>query len=395
MKIAIVTNGSLPVPSVLGGGVETLLTKFIEENEISLKHTLEVFSIENEEAKENAHKYKYTKIIYMGKKERGLIDKVKYRLFHRYPLDSPYSYKSVAKYIEKNNFDKVIIENTTWPFEYYSKKFGNKLFLHIHNDWINNECTRKDIENFRNAIERINKVIVVSNYMKKRVTGTDVRDDKVKVLYNCTDISKYGINDELEIKVRKKYEINTDEKVLLYVGRISPEKGVKELIQACKKISDSKLVLMIVGRMEENNLYVEELKRLASTCSNRIIFTGYIDNEKLYELYSMIRVQIIPSIWEEPFGLVAIEALYRGVPVICTESGGLTEVVKKEYGMLVKKDENIVEHLHMAITKIMDDSYWLKLKEGAVIFSKTETQYSRENYYLNFIKILENNENID
>lgn len=388
MNIAILSNGSLPVPSVKGGGVETLITRFIEQNEIKKEHTITVFSIDDIEAESEAKKFINTKIIYMSKTKRSFTDRLRYRLFGKYPINSPYSYKKAVKYIKNNNFDKVIIENTTWPIEYCAKTFGDKLYVHLHNDWINNDCSEREIKHFRQNISKLNKVIVVSNFMKKRVINAGIQEEKVRVLYNCTDIVKYKTDENVERDIRTKYGIARDKKVILYIGRLCEEKGVRELIEAFKRIEYNNIVLMIVGKMEKDDPYSREIQELAEQCDNRVIFTGYVDNKRIYEIYSVTQFQVIPSIWEEPFGLVAIEALYRGIPVICTNSGGLTEIVDDECGIIVEKNDDIVTNLTVAMNRLLDDKIFCKFIEGVKEFAKKENRFNENNYYANFTNIL-------
>jgi glycosyltransferase involved in cell wall biosynthesis len=110
---------------------------------------------------------------------------------------------------------------------------------------------------------------------------------------------------------------------LLYVGRIDDRKGIETLIRALALLpADSSLA--IVGRGADD--YVESLRALADACGvgGRVRF-GAVDRSELRETYAGADVCVFPSEWDEPFGLVPIEAMACGTPVIATGTGGSAE----------------------------------------------------------------------
>lgn len=395
MKIAIITAGSLPVPNVRGGGVETLVTKFLEENENG-KQDITVFSTDDDAAKQKTKEYKYTKFIFMEYRKQTIFDKLKFKLFNKYSVNSPYSYKQAAKYIEDNNFDRVIIENTTWPIECFSKKFGDRLFIHLHNDWINGDCPKKDQKIFRESINRSGGIVGVSKFIKDRILEIDGIDEgKVSVLYNCTDINKNKTELSIDEKkdIRQKYNINAESEVILYTGRICEEKGVLELVEAFNRFEKRNLTLLIVGSVQSGKTIIDEYTNsVLDKCkesSNQVIFTGYIDYYELYKVYSIAKIQVVPSVWEEPFGLTAIEGLSNGIPVICTNSGGLPEIVDESCGIVIEKDQDVVGNIYNAIKKMLsDDALYQKLRAGAKTQIENETEFENSEYYKRYINII-------
>ena len=111
---------------------------------------------------------------------------------------------------------------------------------------------------------------------------------------------------------------------LLYVGQINKFKGVHLLLQAFEEIKDTDVELHIVGTGPE----LATLKKLASR-DPRIIFHGFVTRHALQDFYAEAHVVIIPSLWPEPFGMVAIEAFAFGTPVIASRSGGLNEIIQE------------------------------------------------------------------
>ncbi|MFH1133477.1 MAG: glycosyltransferase family 4 protein [Nanoarchaeota archaeon] len=134
-------------------------------------------------------------------------------------------------------------------------------------------------------------------------------------------------------QVRKKYGLGKDP-VLLYVGRISPHKGVHLLIEAYKVAKQKKprLKLLIVGK----DTFPGYTKKLRAMADQGVIFTGFIPEEMLAKFYGSCDIYTTASLWEG-FDLPAAEAQACGKPVVAFSIGSHPEVVKK--GLLVKEGD--------------------------------------------------------
>jgi glycosyltransferase involved in cell wall biosynthesis len=108
---------------------------------------------------------------------------------------------------------------------------------------------------------------------------------------------------------------------VLYVGRLTAAKGVREAVKAWRRSGiDLPLVLAGTGPMRA------ELEALAAEGQDPPLqVLGWVERERLSALYQRARALLLPSRWQEPFGIVGIEALSFGVPVVAWESGGVTE----------------------------------------------------------------------
>lgn len=170
------------------------------------------------------------------------------------------------------------------------------------------------------------KVICCSNYMKEEVTRFfNTPPDKILVIPNGVDVTKFeGVSCSNEFRARYATE---HEKIVLYVGRLVPEKGVHVLLGAMPGVlrSHPEAKLVVVGE----GYYKEELMRMSvhMGISQKVYFTGYVDDWTLKSLYKCASVAVFPSIYE-PFGIVALEAMASGVPVAVSDTGGLSEIVE-------------------------------------------------------------------
>ncbi|HBN07373.1 MAG TPA: hypothetical protein DD435_01570 [Cyanobacteria bacterium UBA8530] len=178
------------------------------------------------------------------------------------------------------------------------------------------------------------RTIVCSDYMFRELQGLfQVPQDKMDIIPNGIDYQKFDFSFEAK-PFRRRYALDY-EKIILFVGRMVPEKGAQVIIEAApdvlKEYPDAKFVL--VGR----GGFLDELKRRANELSvaHKIHFTGYVDDDTLLRLYKVASVFTAPSLYE-PFGIVALEGMGAQVPVVVSDTGGLGEIVEhKRSGLTV------------------------------------------------------------
>lgn len=170
------------------------------------------------------------------------------------------------------------------------------------------------------------EVIVNSNYMKnelQRLFGLPF--EKINVVPNGVNLNLYsGV--ERDYEFRRKYAAD-NEKIILFVGRLVYEKGIQNLIAAMPKVlnsyHDAKLIVAGKGGM------MDELKAQVNSMgiSNKVYFTGYLNSKDVTKMYKCADVAVFPSTYE-PFGIVALEGMLSGTPVVVSDIGGLNEIVE-------------------------------------------------------------------
>lgn len=176
------------------------------------------------------------------------------------------------------------------------------------------------------------EVIVNSNYMKRELQYQfGLPFEKINVVPNGINVNMFsGV--ERDYDFRRQYAAD-HEKIILFMGRLVYEKGVQHLVSAMPKIlagyHDAKLVIAGKGGM------TDELKAQVNAMgiSNKVYFTGYMDAKQVCKMYKCADVSVFPSTYE-PFGIVALEAMLSGTPVVVSDIGGLNEIVNHgENGM--------------------------------------------------------------
>lgn len=147
-------------------------------------------------------------------------------------------------------------------------------------------------------------------------------------------------------KIKPKLESSGE---FLYFGRLDETKGIQVTIEAFRKNLSKEVKFHIAG----SGPYENKLKKLAND-DQRIIFHGFLEKEKLEFLINQCSYLIVPSIWYEPFGLVIIESLNRGMPVIASKIGAIPEIITNEYnGFLFEPEDS--DSLSNIITKTIGD----------------------------------------
>jgi glycosyltransferase involved in cell wall biosynthesis len=195
------------------------------------------------------------------------------------------------------------------------------------------------------------RIIVNSEYMKGEVKHVfKVPGDKIDIIPNGVDLDKFD-GYEKDINFRRKYA-KDNEKIIFFVGRLVNEKGVHVLIDSVPKVlqyyNDAKFI--IAGKGPQ----LEDLKAKANYMgvSHKVHFTGYIKDEELLKIYKCADVAVFPSLYE-PFGIVALEGMVANVPVVVSDTGGLSGIVEhgvdgmKSYtGNANSLADSILEILH-------------------------------------------------
>jgi len=165
------------------------------------------------------------------------------------------------------------------------------------------------------------KVIVCSQSMKNEVRDLfSLPEDKLQVVYN-------GVKPVSRLPRRTKTKFAAaDEDLVFFVGRLVREKGVQLLVEAAPQVlrehPGAKFVIAGSGPMEGQ---LREMVR-QSGLEQKFYFTGYIDNATRNQLFASATAAVFPSLYE-PFGIVALEAMACGTPVVVADTGGLGEIV--------------------------------------------------------------------
>ena len=237
-------------------------------------------------------------------------------------------------------------------------------------------------------------VISISEFCRREWLSVPSEKKNVFVLRNGIDLDKFSkrISHSERLSLRNKLGLSENDIIVIYVGRVIPVKGVKELVVAMKLLQDKNVKLILVGSSSfakgKKTAYTEEISCLIEEMENQIIPLGYIANEDLYKYYQIADMQAIPSMCEEAAGLVAIEGMASGLPLVVTRSGGMVEYVDDECALIVDKEKDVERNLSEAIKTLAVDAA-LRKRMGAHGMERSKL-FSKENFYMNFVYIIRN-----
>ena len=183
-----------------------------------------------------------------------------------------------------------------------------------------------------------------------------VPKDRLKTIYCFSDLDKFIRSEESAAeKIRKQYRVKPDDFLLGVVGDVIPRKGQKLLLESLPRLltTHPNVKLAIVGRFLRDQPYVRQIRRfvLKNGLADRVIWTGRSDQVQNH--MRAMDACIVPSV-AEPLGLVAMEAMAVGTPVVASNVGGLPEIIETERNGLLF-DRKHPESLRQAIERLIDD----------------------------------------
>ena len=199
---------------------------------------------------------------------------------------------------------------------------GKPLIVHIHSTEFDRSGENVnqmiyDIE--RQGMHRANKVIAVSHYTRSTVIDRyGVNGENVEVVYN--GVERNGSWSLAETGIDK------DEKLVLFLGRITMQKGPEYFLHAAKKVLDlmDDVKFVMVGSGDMMHRAIEMAAELG--IGHKVLFTGFLRGEDVQKIYQMADLYVMPSV-SEPFGIAPLEALNHDVPVIISKQSGVSEVL--------------------------------------------------------------------
>lgn len=390
----VVPEYGLPVPAVQGGAIETLLTMLIGQNEKIQDFKFVVISPKQKGVTLEKETYQFTKVYHLpGARRKNAIQEFFSKVYIKMGIYFPKLFPNVEKYyrrayriMKKNKVDYVIAEGVE-PRQcvLFSMRFGKEnVALHMHHHFV------RQLE--WDSI--FGKYIAVSNFIANEWKKGYDESENISIFQNCVESSRFECRLELQEReqLRESLGFQKDDYVVLFCGRMIPEKGIRELIQAVLLIEDKTVKLLIVGSsnfaLGNSGEFAAETEKLIQSNKDKIRYTGYIENHELYRYYQCADVQVIPSLYEEAAGLVALEGALSGLPMIITRSGGMVEYVDEKYTEIVEKDANVSEHLRDKIEFLRKTPQRCEeMTKKAFSYAK---KYSKEYYYQQFRDLIVN-----
>lgn len=226
------------------------------------------------------------------------------------------------------------------------------------------EYYQRKVKNLKNA----DILLAISNYTQQEgIENLNIPESKV--ISNTLAIDSFfhpmNISDVDRASLFEKFKITKS--IVLYTGGADERKNLPRLIQAYASLASdlrSEHQLIFAGKMPEGD--VVQLRHQAKSAglkNNELVFTGYINDEELVQLYNLCELYVFPS-WHEGFGLPALEAMACGAAVIGSNTSSLPEVIGREAALFDPFDvSSITKKIYQALT---DRTFREKLKSDGL-----------------------------
>ncbi|HAT48835.1 MAG: glycogen synthase [Nitrospirae bacterium] len=241
----------------------------------------------------------------------------------------------------------------------------------------------------KTALESADGIIAVSNGMKDDILRFfDVDPNRISVIYNGIDIQEYQETDKVD--ALEKYGVDPNKPIVLFVGRITRQKGIIHLVNAIKHINDEAQIVLCAGAPDTDDLLhemEEGVRKVSEKRKNVIWIQKMLSKKEVIQFYSRASVFCCPSIYE-PFGIINLEAMACRTPVVASAVGGIVEIVQHgQTGYLVEFEQyqespfeptnppEFSKSLALAINKVLDDKSLMK-SMGDKGRARVEAQFS-------------------
>ncbi|MGG3883562.1 glycosyltransferase family 4 protein [Brevibacillus panacihumi] len=328
MHIAIISPGPFSVPPVKGSSVEhdiDEVTKMMDpEHQVTI-YTRKCATYPKSSVEEN-------------------------RRFVRYRYNGPKPYlQKIMNHLRRHKPDVIMVENRPQYVLALKRRFPKiPVFVNMHSHVYASPAMISP-KKMRRVVRIADGFITNSEYLRRYfMTKCKIPAAKIQAVHLGVDVSPYQ-QAKLHYtvkKLRKQLDLLPEHRVLFYAGRLIRAKGVHVLLRAFRKVSEQDPLarLVIVGGTgygsNRLNPYVRELKKLAKPLGDKVKFVKFVPSAQMPLYYQIGDVVATPSVWQEAFCRVNLEAMASGKPVITTPRGGIGEVVTHQgSGFLIPPKE--------------------------------------------------------
>lgn len=369
MKLAIIMPPIHPMPPVNGAGLERMIDIFLHANEQAADPIeITVFSRSDSRAAELADSFLHSTYVYLDvTRSEPRSNRVKCWFAERFGGEAMrFDYcRELKKALRKSEFDEILLADC---FEYATAvaKTTRKLPLLYARGIFFGEEHHHAAKKFR----YISRFIFSSDFLKNKAIKAGVPEKRSAILRDCVDTAMFDAERFTSIRAEKraKYGLSDDDILLVFVGRVVPDKGVIELVKAVAQSSwsRSKLKLLIVGSAQLGEDVRDEYREMIENAApeGKIIFIGSVKPTSTARFIARADIAVVPSVGDETTGLAVLEPMSIGIPIITSDSGALSEYSAKagDGCRIVKRGLGYVTLLAKAIDstaeRLANDPQW-------------------------------------
>ncbi len=345
MNILMICTEKLPVPNIRGGAIQTYIDGV--SGMLAANHTLTI----------------------MGRTDPDLpqVEQAGAIRYIRVPSDGIFDIyaENVVQFLRESgeHFDLIHIFNRprlVLPVRQAAP--SSRIVLSMHNDMFG--PNKINSQEAAAAIDQVERIITISNYVGQRIASMFPQAaPKLRTIYSGVDLSRYAPWSEsptarqIRENIRAQHNLGS-RKIILFVGRLTRNKGPHVLVRSMWHLRHSDATLVIVGGAwySDNRVsdYIAYVRALAARSPVPIVTTGFIPAAEVHQWFNAADVFVCTSVWNEPLARVHYEAMAAGLPFLTTARGGNPEIVTGENGILIQDPENPLEYAE-ALNDLLSD----------------------------------------
>ncbi len=343
-SVAIVTPGTFALPSNKSSSVERVVEYVSKE----MKHEADIHLF----ARKNRHQTKRQRI-------SGIY-------FHRFPRANSQAYLNAVRNELRVVWPSLIqIENRPHFVSAIKRAFPHiPLWLSLHSTtFISSPGISR--ARLKMNMQKADLIIVNSRFLKNELLRINpMPEERIQINYLGVDPEQFPskwLPAQAAIRQKRLSELGYEgKKIILYVGRLIPIKGVHHLLNVVPDIiqrhPDAVFVLVGGAFYGSNRLtdYVIGLHKQGKRYPAHVRFVPYTSYEKMADWYNIADIVVVPSFEKEAFGLVNVEAMAAGLPVVATNAGGIREVIVHEKTGFLLEPHSIEQDLVLYLTELLD-----------------------------------------
>lgn len=335
MNVLMICTEKLPVPNIRGGAIQTYIGGVAPQ--LGQQHRLTIVGRSDPELP-----------------DAEIVDGIRYV---RVPSDGLFEQyaEGVIGFLSQQGEHYDIIHIFNRPrlvLPVRSIAPASRIILSMHNDMFHPAMIHP--EEGSAAVEQTERIITISNYIGQEIVRYHPHAaPKLRTIYSGVDLSlfapwmesDYARNERNSLRAQNQLEAK---KVILFVGRLSRNKGPHVLVKAMSHLKHSDAALVVVGGAwySDNKVsdYIAYVRALADRSPLPVITTGYVQSGDIHRWFSAADVFVCTSLWDEPLARVHYEAMAAGLPFLTTARGGNPEVLLNDNGLLITDPENPLEY---------------------------------------------------
>jgi spore coat protein SA len=336
MKLLMIAPEQIPVPPLSGGSVENCMIQIAQG--LKKEHHVTIVS------RRDPH---YPKVTKLGN-----------LTILRVPTGSPAKYLSnVLHLVKGNRYDMIQVDNRPAYLDQVRRNFPKtpiSLFLHSTTFISAHKISPARASRL---MAKANLIVGNSQSLKVKISSMFPKYRKrIRFVHLGVDHTQFRPPTQWEKnKVRMEYDVHSSFNVV-FAGRLTPQKGIPILIEAVFRLKEAipHIRLIIAGGVGSRS-YIHSLRSMAESKGISYTFLGKVPRQRMHEVYWMGDCFVCPSQGHEAFGLVNVEALASGTPVVASRNGGICEIIQHDKNGLLVEDYTNPDNFAQAILQLKDE----------------------------------------